>query len=331
MAGLGESIPVMQDDTLFAGAEIATCRLDTAAIDRAVRADAYLEAIDRALDTEFLDDVCDAVMIGFHLGDVHVISLDASPRRSIRTHALIARDRHDGVSFQFVIAGHSVGRAGNRAIDSVPGTVAVFDFDQPFTMTDRGRRVVVNVAVPRRMLLSRIGDPSQLHGIVLHPPAINLFRDLMQSVVADRAAISAAEGRRIEGMVVETIAIMLARVGRSSLVDDVVGDTLLARAYAAMDARIGSQDLTPDWLVERLGVSRSELYRLFHDVGGVSKAIWLRRLDAAQAALADRKDDRRIGEIAYSLGFSSEAHFARAFKTRFAMTARAMRDDRRTS
>ena len=316
----------MHSGSLVAGAEIVTALLDTSVVARDARRAAYLEAIDHALDTEFLDDGCDAALVGFRLGDIHVISLDASPRRSSRTPALIERDRHNGVSFQYCVSGVSSGRAGHRSVTSEPCTAMVLDFDQPFTMSDHERRAVVNVAVPRRTLESRIGDPSRLHGVVFHPPAINLFRDLLLSVVADAELVSAAEGKRLEAVLLEAIVIMLARGGISHRAEEVARDTLLARANAAIDARIGSQDLTPEWLGDRLGVSRSELYRLFHSVGGVSKAIWARRLESARSAVTDVADDRRIGEIAYALGFSSEAHFARAFKTRFGSTARALRD-----
>lgn len=307
-----------------------TRSLNTRGLDRGGREAAYAEAISRSLDTEFLGPGCDADFIGFNVGALHVIRLDASPRISTRTARLIARDRHDGVSFQFAVEGTSVGAAGRRSVASDPGTVMILDFDQPFTMSDAGRRVVINVAVPRRLLRPRLGDPSGLHGLVFGAPAINLFRDLLLSVVEDQARISAVEARRIEAMILDSIEIMLDRGGVGNRPSgDMSSGPLLARALLAIDSRIGSPDLTPDWLGGRLGLSRTRLYRLFEASGGVSKAIWQRRLDAARAALVEPGDARRIGEIAYALGFSSEAHFARAFKARFGVTARDLRVSRR--
>ena len=56
--------------------------------------------------------------------------------------------------------------------------------------------------------------------------------------------------------------------------------------------------------------------------------IWRRRLEAARDALLDASEKRRIGEIAFHFGFSSEAHFARAFRSAFGKTASETRRTR---
>ena len=69
-----------------------------------------------------------------------------------------------------------------------------------------------------------------------------------------------------------------------------------------------------------LGLSRSALYWLFEPYGGVAAYLLERRLARVRALLADRREHRRISELAFAHGFASEAHFSRAFRRCFGLT-----------
>lgn len=103
---------------------------------------------------------------------------------------------------------------------------------------------------------------------------------------------------------------------------------MIENVQRLIESRLASADLTPEWLMAKLNISRSDLYTLFEGQGGVARYMWRRRLEAIKAALLDPGDARRIGEIAYAHGFSSQAHFARAFQVAFGKTARATRGER---
>ncbi|MGZ0716756.1 helix-turn-helix domain-containing protein [Pseudomonas palleroniana] len=70
------------------------------------------------------------------------------------------------------------------------------------------------------------------------------------------------------------------------------------------------------------GISSRHLARLFAQDGGApSRYLQEKRLERARQLLASPHGSRLdIAEIAYRHGFSSQAHFARAFKGRFGMT-----------
>ena len=89
------------------------------------------------------------------------------------------------------------------------------------------------------------------------------------------------------------------------------------------DSSFGALDLAG-----RLHISRRRLDELF--VGALGKPvapyIWERRLHFAGAVLRDpAQHHRSITDIALSHGFDDVAHFARAFKRRFSVTARDWR------
>jgi AraC-like DNA-binding protein len=96
---------------------------------------------------------------------------------------------------------------------------------------------------------------------------------------------------------------------------------MLQRAMAAIDRNVADPALSPALLEESLGLSRSSLYRLLEPHGGVRAVILRRRLDRAMKALLTGVLAKPpLREIARETGFSSEAHLARAFRTRFKLT-----------
>jgi AraC-like DNA-binding protein len=290
------------------------------------RREAYLSRIDHALHTVFLSESPFAELTACFLGQLRMIELIASARRSERTVARIAQDRHDGISVQLVLRGGAHGEARGRAIVSRPGTVMLLDFAQPFVVIDEDERHVVNVAIPRNLLVKHIPDLHALHGMVLGAGAAGPLIDHLRMLPRRVAELPVYAGSMLGEMVLKLVVLALdvdPEAAQRPPADR--RGVLTERARQLIEGRLGSADLTPEWLIERLNISRSDLYSLFEDVGGVVRYIWRRRLDSARNSLIDPHDARRIGEIAFANGFSSEAHFARAFRAAFGKTATEMR------
>ncbi|MFG1464296.1 helix-turn-helix domain-containing protein [Xanthobacter sp. DSM 24535] len=93
--------------------------------------------------------------------------------------------------------------------------------------------------------------------------------------------------------------------------------TTLERARRMIQGNLGAPNLTPAGLCRTLGISRSRLYRLFEDLGGVTRYIQRQRLLAAMAALSDPADARAIGQIAEAFRFADASSFSRAFRGEF--------------
>lgn len=89
----------------------------------------------------------------------------------------------------------------------------------------------------------------------------------------------------------------------------------LVRVRRYIDQNLGSATLSPVTICRDVGVSRSQLYRLFAESDGVSRYILTCRLLKAHAALLSSAE--RVSNVAFAFGFSSHAHFSRVFKRHF--------------
>lgn len=281
---------------------------------------AYRERLDDVLATDFLQPF-EATLDAYRLNTFSVLVLEASARRSTRTAARIAEDRYGSVNVQYIRRGTASGNAGGRVVTSLPGTVMILDYGQPFTVTDHERRDVINIALPRAAFPAR--DAAEWHGAVVAGPAATMLARFMETLGEALPLLPADTAPAMEQAFV---ALLTAAVGGGKTgAPDGPDARLIHRAGQLVDDRIGSPELDPAWLAGKLNVSRSELYSVMERFGGVSRFILQRRLARARAALEDASDERRIGAIAFAFGFASEAHFARAFRAAFGTTASAVR------
>lgn len=96
---------------------------------------------------------------------------------------------------------------------------------------------------------------------------------------------------------------------------------LRLRAAKFVGARACDPEFTVDKLAKALHCSRRYLYKAFSGESlSPEKMIWQVRLERSCNALLDpRNVGRPIASIAFDHGFNSDAHFIRAFKTRYGM------------
>ena len=73
------------------------------------------------------------------------------------------------------------------------------------------------------------------------------------------------------------------------------------------------EDLEIDWLARESGLSRPHFYKLFKRQMGVTPNLYLNTLRSEQAIDDLMTTDKSVTDIAYDLGFSSQASFSRFF------------------
>jgi AraC-like DNA-binding protein len=101
----------------------------------------------------------------------------------------------------------------------------------------------------------------------------------------------------------------------------------LLRIEAFVRDRLGDADLDPETIAAACYISTRYLHELFRDTNQTLGS-WIRdqRLEACRAALADPLRKQTVAEIAYEGGFSDQAQFTRAFKSRFGLPPREYRE-----
>ena len=94
-----------------------------------------------------------------------------------------------------------------------------------------------------------------------------------------------------------------------------------------IDQTLRSPALGVETLATTFGLSRASLYRLFEPVGGVASYIRKSRLNRAyQDIVAAEYSNRRIGPIAYRLGFKNLSAFNRLFKETYGVSPKEARE-----
>lgn len=89
------------------------------------------------------------------------------------------------------------------------------------------------------------------------------------------------------------------------------------RVRQAVRRHLRTPTLGPGTLSRLVGISRSNLYRLFEDIGGVAHYIQRERLLEAHALLTDSATTKSISAIAEDLCFADASSFSRTFKREF--------------
>ncbi len=153
-------------------------------------------------------------------------------------------------------------------------------------------------------------------------PMGGLLTDYMQSLVARADDFTMADAPPVAEATVSMIAASFQPTAATTeRARSAIEQTVLQRIQRHIAANLGSSNLHADALAALFRISRTHLYRLFERDGGVARYVQDQRLARACAELGNpAHDHRRIYEIAFALGFSSEAHFSRVFRATFGVS-----------
>ena len=198
-----------------------------------------------------------------------------------------------------------------------PGGLFIKSLHAPLEGT-QAENAMLCVFVPRDFCRERVGaidaaDETVLSsglGRLLASYFINLDRQLRWMSSDELPAVLAATRAMIDACVAPTPDGLAA----ASIP---INATLLERAREMVQKNLQSPSLNVDSICREMGISRSRLYRLFEELGGVVHYIRSRRLLDAHKVLSDGKDNRPIVDIAAERDFLDPADFSRAFKREF--------------
>lgn len=251
-------------------------------------------------------------------------------QRFTRNSLKIAGDGLDSYAIQTHLSGEQELRHGGKTSNCKPGDLIVLDLANSYeaTATDSAQRSLV---IPRHLLSPLLVNPDGQGGRVLRSdsPLASLVVNHMHAVFDVIESMNEMEASQIIPPTLQLVASALN--GSIDQVPDggtAVSASLLTCAKAEIEKHL-QRNISIGKLSASLNHSRATLYRLFEPEGGVRAYIQERRLRrSAQDLLSRQGANKRICDIAYAWGFVSEAHYSRAFRSRFGMTpgeARASR------
>ena len=256
--------------------------------------------------------------IDVHASAHYVLSASRhTPLSLIRRSAGAVYERF-AISLQ--VNGSATGLAGDAPIRSEPGDVIFVDLSQALAMRESapdGFVDGVTLWTARDRILPLVPNENALHGLVLkaESPAGAIISATLRAFAKTAPKMRLTDFDAVaEGLVAlaaKSTAPALAQEG------DIGASPPLAtfvtiRRY--IDRNLASPDLNANSVAAEFGLSRASLYRLFEPVGGIAKYIRKTRLNRAfQEITAAELSNRRIGHIAYTLGFKSVSAFSRVF------------------
>jgi AraC-like DNA-binding protein len=155
-------------------------------------------------------------------------------------------------------------------------------------------------------------------GSTLDTPLGLLLGDYMMALERRLPAVTEADFPRLTdavgAMVAAAVAPSAERVAVARRQIDLGGKE---RVRQAVRRHLRTPTFGPTILCRLVGMSRSNLYRLFEDTGSVARYIQCQRLLGAQAVLSDPVTTQSISAIAEDLCFADASSFSRTFKRDF--------------
>ncbi|TCL64130.1 AraC family transcriptional regulator [Rhizobium sp. BK251] len=262
----------------------------------------------------------------WNLGDMLVVQQCTPAHSYTRSAAKIRSNSIDHWHIALLRTGQSWTEVERQVAKGEPGKVELRSLGHPF----RGRTTQsqsISLYLPRELLSDMSATSEIKNNVILSGTYTQLLIDYLDSFEVRLSSLAATDLPQV----VQTICNMILTSALSSAeyfgpVDRQGGLTQMERARRYVQRNLGSIDLTPDTLCRELGISRTRLYNLFEPSGGVHHYIQKRRLLSAHAALSNSANHQQVVEIALAVGFTSAAHFSRAFSKEFGYSPREARN-----
>jgi len=195
------------------------------------------------------------------------------------------------------------------------------EFESKRTRVDR-----IQILMSREALcnLTPLLDASR--GSALATPWGSLLGDYIIAVERSLPSMTQSDIPRLAASVRSMIAACIApSAERTMLAQEEIEGGLSERARRTIQMHLRSPQLRPNTLGRILGISRSQLYRLFERTGGVAQYIQRQRLLSIWALLSDPANERAIADVAADFCFEDASSFGRAFRREFGHSASDVR------
>ncbi|MBB4278510.1 helix-turn-helix domain-containing protein [Rhizobium mongolense] len=262
----------------------------------------------------------------WNLGGMLVVQQSTPAHSYMRSEAKVRSNLIDHWQISVLRNGRTWTEVDGHVSEGEPGKVELRSLGHPF----RGRSTearVLSLYLPRELLFDVPASSEIKNNIALSGTYTKLLIEYLDGVEANLSRLAAVDLPHV----VQTTRDMILTCVSASASNIAVPEqhstlALMERVRRFVQRNLMSPDLTTDRICRELGVSRTRLYQVFEPDGGVHHYIQRRRLLSAHAALSDVSNRQQIVDIAFAVGFSSAAHFSRAFSKEFGYSPREARN-----
>jgi len=262
----------------------------------------------------------------WNLGSMLIVQQSVPSHSYLRSAAKLRSNSIDHWHIVLLRTGRSWTEVDGNVSEGVPGKVELRSLGHPF----RGRTTdsqSLSFYLPRELFSDTAAANDIKNNTILSGTYTNLLIDYLDSIEAKLTSMTAADLPRVVQTTRDMLVTCLSSSAEYSGPVEPQGNlALMERIRRFVQRNLNSPNLTPDTLCRELGISRTRLYQLFEPSGGVLHYIQKRRLLSAHAALSNTANRQQIVEIATAVGFTSAAHFSRAFSKEFGYSPREARN-----
>ncbi len=267
---------------------------------------------------------------GVGVADLQFAEIISDPQYVERTRRQIARSTEAEFLISFQLAQQGLVRQSGREALLTPGSFALYDSTQPYSLTFRQRFHQFVVQIPSEVLRRHLMNPEQYTAIAIsgNSGLGSVLTDFIFSLARELQHLQQAPDELSENLVnmiamAFTSSLMLEQVGDHG----VVRDALKRRVRQYIDSNLCNPELSNHHIARAQGISIRYLHKLFqHETETLHTLILNKRLQKSRQMLNDSAyAGHSIECIAYSVGFSSPAHFSRCFKKHYGISPRDAR------
>jgi AraC-like DNA-binding protein len=258
----------------------------------------------------------------FDLGALRLAEIAGNEHVVERSAQVMRRHPKDSLFVSLLVEGEAFFYQSGRCIPLHEGDLIVYGTSTPYLYGVNRRSRQVQVDLPLEQLMDScplppLLEPIRIDGTLRSGQQLTqpLRREILQFVEAPLAAAAPAAARRIQALVEGLLRAQGIQRGRGA-------EMRLLKAEAFIARHLADPQLNAAAVARHMAMSVRNLNRVFEQHGcSVTQWIWRERLARAHALLADpSRAAMPIGEIALGCGFSTQAHFARAFRHSYGCT-----------
>jgi AraC-like DNA-binding protein len=255
--------------------------------------------------------------IVWSLGDISISRVLAPSVHVKRAKANLAKAPIDHWVLTYCRQGATQVQTPKGEFDAAGGVPFLWSFGEQFE-SKRTRVDRTQILISREAFHDLAPLLDGARGAALEKPWGGLLGDYILAVERWLPFMKESDAPRLTAAVRNMVAACIAPSAEHRvLAREEIDHGLLARVRRIVQAQLQSPQLQPALLCRMLGISRSQLYRLFERTGGVARYIQRQRLLRICALLSDPANQLPIAAIAVDFCFEDASSFSRAFRQEF--------------